>query len=73
MLALLEEGEVSVLSWRAVAITVISRRFARFTGKPRPGLRPRATPCFPVNQRVLRDFMDSRGDRLLLCIDLPAT
>ncbi len=52
-----------MLAWRAVAITVFSRKFARFTGKRLPYLRPRAAPGFPVNQRVLRDFMDSRGDR----------
>ncbi len=56
MLALLEEGEVSVLSWRAVAIMVISLKFARFKGNHRPGLRPRAAPCFMDNQRDLREI-----------------
>ncbi len=66
-----KRGGVSVRSGDSVAIMVISLKFARFKGNDRPGLRPRAAPCFMDNHHHLRDFMDSRGDRLLLCIHLP--
>ena len=63
MIALLVEGGVYLPSWVAVALTVFSGKFARFTGKRRQRLRCRATPGFPVNQRVLREITGSEHDR----------
>ena len=56
LFALLVEGGVYLPSWVAVALTVFSRKFARFTGKRPLRLPHRADPRFPVNQRVLREI-----------------
>ena len=53
-------GVRSVLSYDSVALTVISRKFARFTGNHRPGLQ--VVPV-PERLRVLREITGSEHGR----------